>query len=140
MTRGGAGIGIVRNLTACLGAVALLAACVTPAARAFEPGGGRVMHTVVFWLSADAPAGTADELRALYRERVPQVPGVVSVFVAPPRPSERSVVDDSFTLAASTLFVDSAAEQAWQSHPIHAELKSRFDRYIENVAIYDAIE
>ena len=58
-----------------------------------------LVHAVAFWWSADAPADLSERMVALYRERVAtEVPGVVDVWIGPPDPSERSVVDSSFDL------------------------------------------
>lgn len=122
-----------------LAAFLLLPAC-SSAPAVFEPGQGRVMHTVYFWFTADAPADAADQLAGFYRTEVPRVPGIVSIFAGPPRPSERSVGDDSFHLGVNTLFVSSAAEQIWQDHAIHTALKQRFEPWLEKVVVYDGVE
>ncbi|MBK8975213.1 MAG: Dabb family protein [Planctomycetes bacterium] len=114
------------------------AGCGTP--QVFTPGAGRLMHTVCFWMKSDAPPDAAQQLADFYSTEVPRVPGIVSVFAGLPRPSERSVVDDSFSLCVCTLFVDSAAEQIWQSHPIHVALKQRFEPWLDRVVVFDALE
>ncbi|MBI5851225.1 MAG: Dabb family protein [Planctomycetes bacterium] len=102
-----------------------------------EPG--RVAHTVFFWLKPDAPAGTANEMVAYYRSEVAHAPGVVSVTAGVPRPSERDVVDDSFTVGTTVVFASSDAELAWQTEPIHDRMKERFFAHVERVAVYDTL-
>lgn len=97
-----------------------------------------LVHAVAFWWSADAPAGLSERMVALYRERVAtEVPGVVDVWIGPPDPSERSVVDSSFDLMSTVRFESPEAEDGWQVHPVHDALKAEFGPYIERVQIND---
>ncbi len=114
----------------------LLTAC-SVASPVEEPG--RVAHTVFFWLKSDAPAGTTDAMVAFYRSEVARAPGVVAVTAGVPRPSERDVVDDSFTVGTTVVFASSEAEVAWQTEPIHDRLKERFFAHVERVAVYDTL-
>jgi hypothetical protein len=120
--------------------IALLALAVCSCAgppRVVAPD--RVAHTVYFWLRDDAPSDSAAELIAFYRERVPEAPGVISVLCGVPRPSEREVVDDSFTVGTTVVFASAADETAWQVDPIHDELRERFTVRIERVQVYDTL-
>ena len=97
-----------------------------------------LVHAVAFWWSADAPADLSERMVALYRERVAtEVPGVVDVWIGPPDPSERSVVDSSFDLMSTVRFESPEAEDGWQVHPVHDALKVEFGPYIERVQIND---
>jgi len=120
-------------------AVALLGCAAAPAHTV--PGSGRLVHAVAFWLKPDAPADVVDRMRAFYLERVTTgVPGVASVWVGRPRPATRSVVDASFACKSVVRFESAAAEAGWQSHPVHAEFKQRFEPHLERVVVYDFVE
>lgn len=97
-----------------------------------------LVHAVAFWWSADAPPDLSERMVTLYRERVAsEVPGVVEVWIGPPDPSERSVVDSSFDLMSAVRFESPEAEDGWQVHPVHDALKAEFGPYIERVQIND---
>lgn len=97
-----------------------------------------LVHAVAFWWSADAPEDLSERMVALYLERVAhEVPGVVDVWIGPPDPSERSVVDSSFDLMSCVRFASAEAEEGWQVHPVHDSLKSEFGAFIERVQIND---
>ena len=108
--------------------------------QVFARGAGRLLHSVVFRLKADAPADTAEQMIEFYRTEVPKAPGVLWVFAGPPRPSERDVVDDGFALSTATLFESSEAEVVWQTHPIHKDFIARFEPYFGDVVVYDVIQ
>jgi hypothetical protein len=126
---------------AVLAAAALpLGCCAAPAADA-GAAGRKLVHVVVFWLKPGAPADLPARLRDLYLHRVRrEVPGVEAVWVGPPHPSPRPVVDDSFHLMSVVRFADAAAEAAWQTHPVHAELRALFEPHLERVTVYDFVE
>jgi len=125
----------VMPLTCCRFLLLMLSCgCATTVTVAPE---GRVAHTVYFWLKADAPPGTADAMVDYYRRVVPTAAGIESVVVGVPRPSDRDVVDDSFSVGATTVFVSSAAEVAWQTDPIHDELRRRFLDFVDRIVVYD---
>ena len=88
----------------------------------------RLMHAVVFWLRADAPDGTAAEMAKFYREEISQVAGVEQVFVGEPVGTDRDVVDGSEKLMSSLVFTDGAAAAAWQTDPVHATFRDRFEK------------
>lgn len=117
-----------------LALLAALPACATTP-KVVPPG--RVAHTVYFWLAADAPPGTAEAMVGYYRTEVQRVAGVESVAVGVPRPSDRDVVEDGFAVGATTVFASGEAEVAWQTDPIHDELRRRFLPSVERVVVYD---
>ena len=108
--------------------------------QVFIRGAGRLLHSVVFRLKGDAPADTAEQMIEFYRTEVPKAPGVLWVFAGPPRPSDREVVDDGFTLSTATLFESSEAEVVWQDHPIHKVFIERFAPWFDSVIVYDVIQ
>ena len=114
--------------------LAFLAAC---ASGPHAAPAGQLTHTVFFWLKPDAPKDTAAKLLAFYRDEVPSLPGVLAVLPGVPRPSDRAVVDDTFSFGVTTVFVDSEAEHVWHDHPVHKRMIEAFDRYFAKVVVYD---
>ncbi|MEZ5964194.1 MAG: Dabb family protein [Planctomycetota bacterium] len=104
-------------------------------------GSGKLVHVVVFWLKSDSPADVVERMRTFYLTRVAgHVVGVESVWFGKPRPSERSVVDDSFACTSIVRFRDAAAEAGWQRDPVHDEFKRQFEAHFERVQVYDLVE
>lgn len=98
---------------------------------------GQLAHAVCFWLRPDAPAGTAQAMLDFYRNEVAPLDGIVLVIAGTPRTATRDVVDDSYDLAVTTLFASTAAEEAWQSHPVHDRFRERFGPWFARVLVHD---
>ena len=98
---------------------------------------GQLAHAVCFWLRPDCPAGTAQAMLDFYRTEVAPLDGIVLVIAGTPRTATRDVVDDSYDLAVTTLFASTAAEEAWQSHPVHDRFRERFGPWFARVLVHD---
>ena len=77
---------------------------------------GKVHHTVVFWLKADTPSETVEEITRSVKA-LGNLSMVESVVVGTPVMSEREVVDDSFSIAFTMTFKDEAALAAYGDDP-----------------------
>lgn len=100
----------------------------------------RLMHTVVFWLKPDAPAGTPATMADFYYQRIAGVDGVEQVFAGSPAGTDREVVDNSYQLLTSVVFRDKAAQDAWQTDPVHDTFRETFGPAFERVVVYDNLE
>ena len=119
---------------------AALAGCAAPSPHAVV-GSGKLIHVVAFWLKPGAPADLVTRMRDFYVTRVArEVAGVENVWVGRPQPSDRSVVDASFSCMSIVRFAGAAAEVGWQTHPVHDELKKLFEAHLERVVVYDFVE
>lgn len=106
-----------------------------------KPDGERLVHVVAFWLKPDAPADAVARMHAFYRTRVvTEVDGVESAWMGKPRPSERSVVDASFSCMSVLRFASASAELAWQTHPVHDAFKAMCEPWLARVVVYDFLE
>jgi hypothetical protein len=96
-----------------------------------------ITHVVVFW--TDKPHGeNSDRLLAGAREFLGPIPGVLEFRFGAPVPSPRGVVDDSFSVAISMTFVDQAAADVYQSHPLHLEFIEKCVKpYVKRLVVYD---
>jgi hypothetical protein len=117
------------------------AGCSTPGSDPIvtrDVGTAELAHVVAFWWTDEAPADTSERLVELYHGRVAEeVPGVLDLWIGPPQPSERDVVDASFDLMCALRFESAEAESAWQIHPVHDVLRTEFGPFIERVQVYD---
>ncbi len=118
-----------------MGLALALGACRAPR---FKKLSGGLSHTVLFWFRKDAPRTKIDELERLYREEVPGQRGVALVLVGRARASDRKVVDSSYDLFTTIVFLDEAAERRWQSSPLHVGLRKRFSPFFDHIVVYDA--
>jgi hypothetical protein len=96
-----------------------------------------VTHVVIFW--TDKPHGeNRDRLLAGAQEYLSKIPGVLEFRAGVPAPSPRGVVDDSFAVAISMSFVDQAAADVYQSHPLHLEfIEKAFKPNATRLVVYD---
>ena len=95
------------------------------------------VHGVFFWMKPDAPAGAAEQIAADCRELIAPLDGLAFFDVGRPAMTPREVVDNSYHVGLLTVFVDSAAHDAYQTHPQHLEFIARNKANWERVRIYD---
>lgn len=114
---------------ACL--LLLVTACAPVQVR--EP----VHHIVLVWLKAD----TAPEVRAQITEaskELRQIPGIRDLQVGTAIPSERPIVDDSFSLGLYMRFDSVADMNAYLTDPKHVEfVDTQVRPYLEKLVVYD---
>ncbi len=94
-------------------------------------------HIVIFWTDPAKPKA-ADELIAGANKYLKVVPGVIFFHAGKMARSERSVVDQSYHVALNLIFSDKAAQDAYQSHPLHLEfVEKAFKPNCTKVVVYD---
>lgn len=96
-----------------------------------------ITHVVVFW--TDKPYGeNRDRLLAGTRDYLARIPGVQEFRAGVPVPSPRGVVDDGFAVAISMTFVDQAAADVYQQHPLHIDFIERCVKpHVKRLVVYD---
>jgi hypothetical protein len=124
-------------------AVAAFVALAAPAVRADEKkkDAAAYIHTVIFYLKADAPPGTADELLADCHElaKIPTVrllkAGRTAQAVQPPTKKD-------FAVGLTVFFDDAEGFKTYAGHPIHLKLVGKYRQYfdISKLAIYDFVD
>lgn len=106
------------------------------AAAPVSAGTGKVYHTVVFWLKADTPSATVEEITRSVKA-LGNLPMVEAVVVGTPVMSEREVVDDSFSIAFTMTFKDEAALAAYGADPTHKKSSKFTMQHVARGVIYD---
>jgi hypothetical protein len=135
-------------LTAALLLIAPLAvaSCDAPAPEtamanpAAESARGGFVHSVFFWLRPDLTA----EQRDAFVQGLQELRGIETVqhgWIGVPAPTDRPIIDRSYSYALTVVFADEAAHEAYQVHPDHDRFREQFgEGYWTRVQIYDSVE
>lgn len=96
------------------------------------------IHSVYFWLKPELTdadrAAFAEGLRALGA-----IETVRSVHIGTPVPSDRPVVDNSYTFGLVVDLGDQAGHDAYQTHPVHLEFLAQFKPFWTKIQVYDFV-
>lgn len=126
-----------RSSLASFALASLLGACAT-APHGARPG--EVEHVVLVWLKNPKDQATLDRMVEVARTFPDKIPGFVSFSVGAPLPSDRDVVDDSFTVALVLRFQDAAALRAYEVHPVHMQaVQDLLAPNAEKLVVYDVL-
>ena len=94
-------------------------------------------HHVLFWLRPDI----TEEHKADFREgleSLKNIETVKSAYIGSPIPTERAVVDGTYTFSLLATFDDLAGYDIYQNHIIHLTFLNDFKSFFEKVLIYDS--
>lgn len=95
-------------------------------------------HVVMIWFRKDAPADAVAGFRARALADLTGVPGVKHLNCGVPIPSERPVVDKSYSVALSMMFSGREELDAYQVHPVHQKFSAECVKPVaERVLVYD---
>jgi hypothetical protein len=96
------------------------------------------VHSVYFWLKDTASATNLASFRAGV-ETLRNIETVKAMYVGVPAPTDRPVIDRSYTVALTVGFDDLAGHDAYQEHAIHLDFVKAYGDRWERVQIYDAV-
>ena len=138
---------MIRNLSFTLvlgiltGAVWFVLSGSTDRSGAAEPAVKReanYVHTVIFYLKKDAPAGEVDALIADAHKVLAKIPSVRELKIG--RPAEKSTpgfaVKD-YQLALLVLFDDYDGLKTYDEHALHKQYVQKHLPHLEKVVVYD---
>ncbi len=94
-------------------------------------------HHVFFWLNNPDSTSDRDALLAGVK-KLAAISQIRSLQIGLPAPSERAVVDSSWSVSLLLFFDDAAGEAAYQAHPVHLEFIEKCRHLWQRVLIYDA--
>jgi predicted protein tyrosine phosphatase len=96
------------------------------------------VHAVYFWLRDDLSAADRRtferELRALG-----SIEDVHASYFGQPADTDRPVIDRSYSWAEVLVFMDRAAHDRYQVHPVHRRFVERCSAFWTKVQIYDSV-
>lgn len=95
-------------------------------------------HSVYFWLHDGL---TGDE-RTKFVAGLRSLVGIESVqrgWIGTPAPTDRPVIDRSWSWSLTVVFPDQAAHDAYQVDPVHDRFRDECSKYWTRVVIYDSV-
>ena len=96
------------------------------------------VHSVYFWLKEDLTS----EQQAQFWQGVNSLATIGTVrqaYVGRPAPTDRPVIDHSYTCALILAFDDQAGHDLYQSDPVHDRFRDECSPLWSRVLIYDAL-
>jgi hypothetical protein len=125
----------------CSIAVVALAA---PAVRADDKKDSATpfVHTVIFYLKADAPSGVADELVADCHNMLGKIPTVRMLRAGKPAEGSSGPTKKDYAVGLMILFDNAQDFKTYADHPEHRKLVQKYLKYFEptKLAIYDFVD
>jgi hypothetical protein len=96
------------------------------------------VHAVYFWLRNDLNRSEIEKFRAGLRSLV-AIEGVRQGYIGKPAPTDRPVIDRSYSASLVLVFDDEAAQEAYQVHPVHDRFRKECGGFWTTVRIYDSV-
>lgn len=94
------------------------------------------VHAVYFWLRPDL----TDEQRAQFHDGVRSLTSIETVqhaYWGAPAPTDRPIIERSYSVGLVLVFADQAAHDQYQIHPIHDQFREQCSSLWHKVLIYD---
>lgn len=95
-------------------------------------------HHVLFFLKDPESTADRDALMAGMK-KLAAISAIRQFQIGLPVPSERSVVDSSWSVSMLTFFDGAADEETYQNHPVHLEFIENCKHLWERVVVFDAL-
>lgn len=96
------------------------------------------VHAVYFWLRGDLTAPERETFKSGVNS-LTTIESVQQAYVGVPAPTEREIIDRSYSYALVVVFADKAAHDLYQVHPTHDEFRKTCSPLWEKVLIYDSV-
>lgn len=96
------------------------------------------IHAVYFWLRGDL---SADDRRQFVEgvQSLARIETVERAYTGVPAPTDRPVIDRTYSYALVVVFRDQAAHDAYQDHPVHDRFRETCAQFWSRVQIYDSV-
>ena len=101
---------------------------------------GDFVHMVFFWLKN--PGNEADRQQFLHEltSFLDETEVIVAKHIGTPAPTNRPVIDSSYTFSLVVTFRDGADQDIYQEHPAHKRFIANAAVLWERVQVYDSIQ
>jgi len=130
----------MNRLAALLVVPLALCACTSTAPPSYQVPRGAVTHVVLVWLKSPGDVAARQKLIDTSHE-FEQIPGVMLVTAGRALPSTRPVVDSSFDVAVTILFIDQQSLNDYETNPIHRKaVQEVLQPLARKILIYDSTD
>ena len=101
-------------------------------------GKQKFVHSVYFWLKQDL---SEEQLTEFHQKllALTKIDTVRESYVGTPAPTDRPIIDRSYSVALILAFDDKEKHDIYQDHPVHDDFRNSCGDYWEKVLIYDSI-
>lgn len=100
--------------------------------------GKSFIHHVFFWLKQPVDG----ETRAKFEDalgKLKNVETIIDFHLGVPAPTNRDVIDNTYTYSLLTTFADKAGQDIYQDHPLHLQFIEECQELWERVVVYDTV-
>ncbi|HEU4391981.1 MAG TPA: Dabb family protein [Blastocatellia bacterium] len=96
------------------------------------------VHSVYFWLN---PGLADEEVNEFWRgvNSLATIETVRQSYIGIPAPTDRPIIDRSYSCALILAFDDQAGHDVYQDHQIHEAFRQKCSRFWSKVVIYDVV-
>ncbi|MGK7389641.1 MAG: Dabb family protein [Candidatus Cyclobacteriaceae bacterium M2_1C_046] len=98
------------------------------------------MHVVFFWLKQPDKKSARKEFEKHLETLTKNIDVIKSAHVGTPAPTERSVIDNTYTYSLILGFKNKEDQDAYQGHPVHLDFVQNASPLWEKVVVYDSLE
>ena len=96
------------------------------------------VHAVYFWLRENLTPPEREHFVAGLRS-LRAIDGVVQGYIGVPAPTDRPVIDRSYSWSLVLVFANEADHDAYQIDPVHDRFRTECSPYWTIVRIYDSV-
>jgi hypothetical protein len=96
------------------------------------------VHAVYFWLRKDLTSVEHAQFDAGLKA-LRAIEGVRDSYIGVPAPTDRPVIERSYSRALVLVFADQATHDAYQTHPVHDRFRTECGNFWTAVRIFDSI-
>lgn len=96
------------------------------------------VHAVYFWLREDLSRAEGERFVAGLRS-LRGIDGVVQGYIGVPAPTDRPVIDRTYSWSLVLVFANEADHDAYQTDPVHDKFRVECSPFWTIVRIYDSV-
>jgi hypothetical protein len=103
-----------------------------------ESLGGSFIHHVFFWLKQPVTSEIREKFEKALKELV-TVGTIVDYHLGIPAPTDRGVIDNTYSYSLLTIFRNKEDQDIYQTHPTHLKFIEESQDLWEKVVVYDTV-
>lgn len=98
----------------------------------------KFVHHVYFWLKEPVTSEARTRFEEALKDLV-TIETITEYHLGVPAPTDREVIDTSYTYSLLTIFKDKAGQDVYQDHPVHLKFIEDCQDLWERVVVYDSV-